>query len=101
MNREDLLRMLDLAGKDAAPEDVTATTVEEAKTKSNAPSGAHLSHTALDLDEWALRRGKEVLEESERLRNLGLCEDAVADSPTKRPSTSRRSTARNSPPESG
>ena len=79
MNREDLLRMLDLAGKDAAPGEVKEITVEEAQTKPKASPRVSSSPTALDLDEWALRRGKEVLAESERLRNLDLGEEAVAD----------------------
>ena len=79
VNREDLLRMLDLTGKDAASEESTDFPIKEAKTKPNAPSGAHFSPTALDLDEWALRKGRDVLEESERLRGLDLDEHAVAD----------------------
>ena len=79
MNRDDLLELLDLAGKDAAPESVMEVTVGEAKARRSTPSGALPSPTALDLDEWALRRGKEVLADSERLRGFDLGEEAVAD----------------------
>ena len=80
MDREDLLRMLDLAGKDAkTPEDGTAITVEGPPPKPEPPSRADSSATALDLDEWELRRGRELLADSERLRGLALCEGAVAD----------------------
>src|SRR4051812_39027499 len=79
VNRDDLLKMLDLTGKEAAPEEEPHLAVFQEETKANAPSRAHLSPTALDLDEWALRKGKEVLAESERLRGLDLCESAAAD----------------------
>ena len=33
----------------------------------------------MDLDEWALRRGRDVLKDCDRLRDLGLDENAIAD----------------------
>src|SRR4051812_24549895 len=69
--------MLDLAGKDAGPKEEAA---DVPITPADAPPPvAHPSPTALELDGWGLRRGKEVLAESERLRQTGLCEDAAAD----------------------
>jgi hypothetical protein len=38
-----------------------------------------LSPTALDLDEWALRKGRDVLADSERLQALNPGEHAIAD----------------------
>src|SRR6476661_7647174 len=68
--------MLDLAGKEAASK-------EEADdvpiTPAGSPPVVHASPTALELDDWGMRRGREVLAESERLRRTGLCEEAVAD----------------------
>src|SRR5262245_11525262 len=74
MNREDLLKLLDLRGTEAAQpaEELAITPAAPAK-----PAGT--SPTALELDEWALRRGRDLLRDSERLRGLGLDEHAVAD----------------------
>lgn len=64
MSNEDLLRMLDLEGKEVPPKNeplpITTAGVEE-KVK---PA----SSTALRLDDWGLRRGEDVLQESERLQ---------------------------------
>src|SRR5262245_56867929 len=75
MEKDDLLKMLDLQGKEAEPvaEDLAITSTADTKP----PKAA--SPTALELDDWALRRGGEVLADSERLQALGLGEHAVAD----------------------
>lgn len=78
MNRDDLLKMLDLGAKDDLPD----SSEELSITSSDAPpspSPSPASPTALDLDDWATRRGREVLGESDRLRSLDLGEHAVAD----------------------
>ena len=73
MNRDDLLKMLDLSGKeDAVPTDDELIPPEQV-AKSDA------SVTALQLDEWALRRGRQLLEESDKLRGLALDELSMAD----------------------
>src|SRR3954468_8235886 len=74
VGRDDLLKMLDLQGKDAKDEGADVP-IAPAGT----PPVVHDDPTALELDDWGLRRGKEVLAESERLRQTGLCEDAAAD----------------------
>src|SRR5262245_45084982 len=75
-SREDLLKMLDLSGTEAAPPEAT----DLALTSTEAPPPRRpASSTALELDEWGMRRGCEVLAESERVRKTGLGEDAVAD----------------------
>ena len=57
MNRDDLLHMLDLGAK----EDVAASTEELSITSDpTSPHPSPSSPTALDLDDWATRRGREV-----------------------------------------
>jgi uncharacterized protein with von Willebrand factor type A (vWA) domain len=75
MNSDELLRLLDLRGKEKCQESsaVSITPQEQQPT----PDGS--SPTALDLDEWGLRRGEEVLGESPRLQQTGLDAFAVAD----------------------
>src|SRR5947209_739084 len=74
MDRDELLKLLDLDGRAApAGDDGPAVTPAAA----GPPPSAH--PTALDLDDWALRRGRELLAESGRLAALGLGEHAVAD----------------------
>ena len=64
MSNDDLLRMLDLEGKEAPQwnEALPITAVGEAKS-------IQASLTALRLDDWGLRRGEDVLNESKRLQN--------------------------------
>ena len=67
MNPKDLLTMLDLEGKPpdpVTPAEVTSTPV---------------SPTALEVDAWGLRRGRDLLQESERLAKSGTDAWAVAD----------------------
>jgi hypothetical protein len=75
MDRDELLRMLDLIGKEVAPEearDLAITPTEQQPTKPASP-------TALELDEWGLRRGREILDDSERAQQTGLDQNAIAD----------------------
>ena len=72
MNRDDLLKLLDLGAED----DAVHPTEELSITS---PDTSPTNLTALDLDDWAARRGREVLAESDRLRSLDLGEHAVAD----------------------
>jgi uncharacterized protein with von Willebrand factor type A (vWA) domain len=75
MDKNDLLKMLDLGGKEAAPQQTTDLAITSSEAKPVSPA----SPTALELDEWALRRGREVLADSERLQQTGLEEHAIAD----------------------
>jgi uncharacterized protein with von Willebrand factor type A (vWA) domain len=75
VDRDELMKLLDLAGKEAAHEEATDLAITPAEAKPSAPA----SPTALELDDWGLRRGREVLADSERLQLTGLGEDAVAD----------------------
>ncbi len=74
MKHEDLLKMLDLEGKEALPaaEDLAITSTEPTPATAANP-------TALELDDWGMRRGRELREESERLEQLDLNEHALAD----------------------
>jgi uncharacterized protein with von Willebrand factor type A (vWA) domain len=65
VSNEDLLKMLDLAGKEA-PAEVKDLTIAPAEPRAKE---APASPTALRLDGWGLRRGADVLRESERLRD--------------------------------
>jgi uncharacterized protein with von Willebrand factor type A (vWA) domain len=75
MDPKDLLKMLDLEGK---PPDVP----EETGVVAPAPAASSLSDaspTALAVDAWGLRRGRDLVAESDRLRKAGTDEFAAAD----------------------
>ena len=78
MSKEDLLRMLDLVGRDATPQAGTELSITPGEAQEEKP-GVPPSPTVLDLDEWGMRRGREVLADSERLQGLELEEEAIAD----------------------
>ncbi|MFO0802720.1 MAG: hypothetical protein U0791_06300 [Gemmataceae bacterium] len=74
MNPNDLLKLLDLGGQEAAP---PRDCVEIERSEAPAPVSRH--PTALEIDEWGLRRGRDLLAESERLRQVGTNAFASAD----------------------
>ncbi len=61
---DDFLRMLDLDGREPTPAGAPLAVTPADDTKSEEPA----SRTALRLDAWGLRRGRDVLRESQRLR---------------------------------
>jgi len=73
MDPNDLLKLLDLGGTDATP---SASVVVE-RSEEPAPVSRH--PTAMEIDEWGLRRGRDLLAESERLRQVGTDAFASAD----------------------
>ncbi len=75
MDKNDLLKMLDLGGKEATPQQATDLAI----TSTDNPAAGPSSPTALELDAWALRQGRDLLAASERIRETGLDEHAVAD----------------------
>src|SRR5581483_6057202 len=75
MTKDELLKLLDLNGAASVPPDDTPSVTVAAHRAANESAGP----TALDLDEWALRRGRDLLTASERLQALGVGEHAVAD----------------------
>src|SRR5262249_4275659 len=76
MNRDDLLKMLDLAGKEAGPKE-GALDVTPAESGTSKPLA---SPTALKVDAWGMRKGEELLESSPRLSaHESLTREAVAD----------------------
>lgn len=64
MSNDDLLRMLDLEGKEVPQANEALPIRSSEETKRMTPA----SPTALRLDDWGLRRGEDVLRESERLQ---------------------------------
>ena len=73
MDPHDLLKLLDLNAK--PPPSAVVTTIAAAEST---PSAA-TNPTALRVDEWGLRRGRDLVAESERLRKAGTDEFAAAD----------------------
>ncbi len=70
MDPNDLLRLLDLDGK--PPDAPTGT-------GGLVPPPADAGPTALDVDAWGLRRGRDLVAESDRLRAAGTDEFTAAD----------------------
>jgi uncharacterized protein with von Willebrand factor type A (vWA) domain len=75
MDPKDLLRMLDLEGG------LPGTPMESGVVSPDAGDvpPADASPTALEVDAWGLRRGRDLVAESERLRKAGTDEFAAAD----------------------
>ena len=78
MTRDELLRMLDLGGVEADPPPTATSALFGLSPPADPPEDSS-SPTALEVDEWGLRRGRDLLADSERLAGLGLDEWAVAD----------------------
>lgn len=76
MNKDDLLKMLDLSGLEHTEPGSTISTISTADPEKATLSA---SPTALAMDEWGLRRGRDLLAESERLRTACRDEHAAAD----------------------
>jgi hypothetical protein len=74
MDKDQLLKLLDLGGQE-----VTASTQGLTIAADDPSPNDAASPTALELDEWALRRGRDLLAGSQRLQELGQGEFAVAD----------------------
>ena len=74
MDPKDLLRMLDLDGKSPAP---PAGPPVVAPVDPGPPADA--GPTALEVDAWGLRRGRDLVAESDRLRAAGADAFAAAD----------------------
>jgi uncharacterized protein with von Willebrand factor type A (vWA) domain len=74
MDPNELLKLLNLNAK--PPDSASPPTTSE-------PPSAHPAQstnpTALEVDEWGLRRGRDLVAESERLQKLGTDEVAAAD----------------------
>jgi uncharacterized protein with von Willebrand factor type A (vWA) domain len=76
MDPKDLLKMLDLDGK--PPDTPSASGVVAGVADAHHPE-ADASPTALQVDAWGLRRGRDLVTESERLKKAGTDEFAAAD----------------------
>ncbi|MFO0825304.1 MAG: hypothetical protein U0792_19645 [Gemmataceae bacterium] len=77
MDPHDLLKMLDLNGKPARPPDTSIPL--EVVASATSPATKDTSPTALELDEWGLRRGRDLVAENTRLKKSGTDEFAAAD----------------------
>ncbi len=75
MGSDELLKLLDLGAKPARRLDDAARASEGASPESTVAG----SPTALVLDVWGLRRGRDLVAESDRLRKAGADEFAAAD----------------------
>ena len=75
MDAKDLLQLLDLDSKPPDPPLAASALSINAEAKPSVPA----SPTALVIDAWGLRRGRDLIAESERLRNAGTGEFAAAD----------------------
>jgi uncharacterized protein with von Willebrand factor type A (vWA) domain len=73
---DELLKLLDLGASPARPPDDAAPPGPDAAVPGESSPA---SPTALELDEWGLRRGRDLVAESERLRRCGADEFAAAD----------------------
>ncbi|MBA4191987.1 MAG: hypothetical protein C0467_28745 [Planctomycetaceae bacterium] len=77
MDPNELLKMLDLNGKPARPPDRLQT--DSSPESVSVPASKHTNPTALEIDEWGLRRGRDLLAENTRLQKSGTDEFAAAD----------------------
>jgi uncharacterized protein with von Willebrand factor type A (vWA) domain len=76
MDPKDLLELLDLDGR---PPDAPAASGVGIAPAAGAPPPADAGPTALEVDAWGLRRGRDLVAESPRLRDAGTGEYAAAD----------------------
>ena len=75
MDPNELLKLLDLKAK--PPPDASSPLAASERTSPYPPGSAN--PTALDVDAWGLRRGRDLIAESERLQKLGTDAFAAAD----------------------
>ena len=75
MDPNELLKLLDLKAK--PPPDASSPLAASERTSPHPPGSAN--PTALEVDEWGLRRGRDLVAESERLQKLGTDAFAAAD----------------------
>ena len=76
MNQDELLKLLDLKNQDPTPTHPAPFEIMAGAPLRPEPS-AHA--TVFPMDEWSLRRGSDLLEESDRLTKLNLDPFAIAD----------------------
>ncbi|QDU19743.1 hypothetical protein [Urbifossiella limnaea] len=76
MDPNDLLKLLDLDGKPPAAPAVSGVVIAPA---AGPTPMADAGPTALEVDAWGLRRGRDLVAESPRLRDAGTGEHAAAD----------------------
>src|SRR3954466_12033935 len=81
MDQDELLRMLDLDGvePDLPPSDVPAVDPLAAPAAAGGMPHGATNPNALEVDEWGLRRGRDLLHVHDSLESRGLDEHAMAD----------------------
>src|SRR3954451_9404198 len=81
MDEDELLRMLDLdgVGPDPPPADASAADPLAAPAAAGGMPPGATNPNALEVDEWGLRRGRDLLHEHDSLEARGLDEHAMAD----------------------
>src|SRR4051794_36322485 len=81
MDQDELLRMLDLDGvePDLPPSEAPAADPLAAPAAAGGMSPGATNLNALEVDEWGLRRGRDLLNEHDSLGPRGLDEHAMAD----------------------
>jgi uncharacterized protein with von Willebrand factor type A (vWA) domain len=77
MDPNELLKLLNLNAKPTPPPE-SSLPLATSETSSPHPTGS-TNPTALEVDEWGLRRGRDLVAESERLRASGADEYGAAD----------------------
>jgi uncharacterized protein with von Willebrand factor type A (vWA) domain len=77
MDPNELLKLLNLNARPAPAPD-TLSPITSAETTPHHGTGS-TNPTALEVDEWGLRRGRDLVAESERLKQTGTDEFAAAD----------------------
>ena len=77
MDPNELLKLLNLNARPTPPPE-SSSPLPSSDTTSPHPTGS-TNPTALEVDEWGLRRGRDLVAESERLRASGADEYAAAD----------------------
>ncbi|WP_439622094.1 hypothetical protein [Gemmata sp.] len=77
MSPDEMLKLFDLGARPARPPDGSPAVAAACPTAPAAPEPA--SPTALVLDAWGLRRGRDLVAESDRLRAAGADALAAAD----------------------
>ena len=77
MDPIELLKLLNLNAKPAPPPEGPSPLATPDSASSHPPGSTN--PTALEVDEWGLRRGRDLVAESERLQKLGTDEFAAAD----------------------
>jgi uncharacterized protein with von Willebrand factor type A (vWA) domain len=79
MDPNELLKLLDLKAPPSRSSDAALPAITATSETSPPEQPETVSPTALEIDEWGLRRGRDLITESDRLRKSKVDEFAAAD----------------------